>query len=162
MATLLNDQIWPFGHALCDRASLALVFLARQVYQEYLDLKDSPDQREILVSLAALVHLDDLDLTALQGLKVVIIYSFDVFQVLLYIYKKKKYNYSLVCFCVGDPGIPGTPGARGPPGPTTIGSVGQPGPPGPPGPMGPPGEINKQCCKKYPIGRFKDSRGVEV
>lgn len=90
MATLLNDQIWPFGHALCDRASLALVFLARQVYQEYLDLKDSPDQREILVSLAALVHLDDLDLTALQGLKVVIIYSFDVFQVLLYIYIKKK------------------------------------------------------------------------
>lgn len=67
-----------------------MVFLARQVYQEYLDLKDSPDQREILVSLAALVHLDDLDLTALQGLKVVIIYSFDVFQVLLYIYKKKS------------------------------------------------------------------------
>lgn len=56
---------------LDPRASLALVFLARQVYQEYLDLKDSPDQREILVSLAALVHLDDLDLTALQGLKAI-------------------------------------------------------------------------------------------
>lgn len=56
---------------LDPRASLALVFLALQVYQEYLDLKDSLDQREILVSLAALVHLDDLDLTAVQELKAI-------------------------------------------------------------------------------------------
>lgn len=52
------------------RVSLALAFLAHQVYQEYPELKGSWDQREIQVSPAALVHLDDLDLTALQDLKV--------------------------------------------------------------------------------------------
>lgn len=55
---------------VCDRESLALVCLELQVYQAYLDLKVCLDQRETLVSLAALVHLDDLDLMALQAPKV--------------------------------------------------------------------------------------------
>lgn len=55
---------------VCDRESLALVCPDLQVYQEYLDLKVCLDQRETLVSLAALVHLDDLDLMAVQAPKV--------------------------------------------------------------------------------------------
>lgn len=55
---------------LDPRVSLALAFLAPQVYQEYLEVKVSPDQREILVSLAAQVHLEDLDLMAVLELKV--------------------------------------------------------------------------------------------
>lgn len=55
---------------VCDRVSLVLAFLGPQVYQEYLEVKGSQDQRETLVSLAALVHLDDLDLMAVQGPKV--------------------------------------------------------------------------------------------
>lgn len=53
-----------------DRVSLVLAFLGPQVYQEHLDQKASRDQRETLVSLATLVHLDDLDLMVLQDLKV--------------------------------------------------------------------------------------------
>lgn len=60
-----------------DRVSLALAFLGPQVYQEDLDLKAFLDQRETLVSLAALVHLDDLDLTVLQDLKVFWSYVMD-------------------------------------------------------------------------------------
>lgn len=56
------------------RVSLALAFLARPVYLEYLELKASQDQREILVSPVALVYLDDLDLTELQELKVSLVY----------------------------------------------------------------------------------------
>lgn len=55
---------------VCDRENLALVCLDLQVYQEYLDLKVWLDQRETLGSLAVLVLLDDLDLMALQALKV--------------------------------------------------------------------------------------------
>lgn len=56
------------------RVSLALAFLVPQVYQEYPDLKVSPDQREILASLAAPVHPDDLDLTAVRDLKVSLVH----------------------------------------------------------------------------------------
>lgn len=56
---------------MCDRESLALVFLDHQVYQEYLELKVYLDQRETLVSLGALGHLDDLDLMVVQVPKVV-------------------------------------------------------------------------------------------
>lgn len=55
---------------MCDRVNLALDFLAHLVYQEYLELKVSLDQREILDSPAALVHQDDLDLMASQDPKV--------------------------------------------------------------------------------------------
>lgn len=55
---------------VCNRVSLALAFLAPQVYQEYPEVKDTQDQKEIPVSLVALVHLDDLDLMGLQALKV--------------------------------------------------------------------------------------------
>lgn len=55
---------------LDPRVSLALASLVHQVYQEYLDLKVSPDQREILASPAAPVHPDDLDLMVLRELKV--------------------------------------------------------------------------------------------
>lgn len=55
---------------MCDRESLALVCLDLQVYQEFLEQKVFLDQRETLVSLAALVHLDDLDLMAVQAPKV--------------------------------------------------------------------------------------------
>lgn len=55
---------------VCNRESLVWVFLALLVYQVYLDLKDSQDQREILVSLEDLVDLDDLDLMADLELKV--------------------------------------------------------------------------------------------
>lgn len=55
---------------VCDRVSLALDFLAHLVYQAYLDLKVSLDQRVILVSLEAPVHQDDLDLTVPQDPKV--------------------------------------------------------------------------------------------
>lgn len=50
--------------------SPALDSLALQVYQDYLDLKVSSDQKEILVFLAALVHRDDLALMVHQDLKV--------------------------------------------------------------------------------------------
>lgn len=46
--------------SLDPRVSLVLAFLAPQVYQVYLVPKGSLDQREILVSLAALAHLEDL------------------------------------------------------------------------------------------------------
>ncbi|KAG7218682.1 hypothetical protein INR49_019806 [Caranx melampygus] len=52
------------------RVSLALDFLAHLVYQEYLGLKVSLDQRVILVSLEAPVHQDDLDLMVPQDPKV--------------------------------------------------------------------------------------------
>lgn len=55
---------------LDQRVSLALDFLAPQVYQEYPEVTVSPDQRETLASLAAPVHLDALDLMDLQDLKV--------------------------------------------------------------------------------------------
>lgn len=55
---------------MCDRESLALVCLDLQVYPEFLEQKVFLDQRETLVSLAALVHLDDLDLMAVQAPKV--------------------------------------------------------------------------------------------
>lgn len=55
---------------MCDRESLALVCLDLQVYQEFLEQKVCLDQRETPVSLAALVHLDDLDLMAVQAPKV--------------------------------------------------------------------------------------------
>lgn len=56
---------------LDPRVSLALAFLALQVYQEYMDLKVSSAQKETLASLAAPVHLDDLDLMDLRDLKVI-------------------------------------------------------------------------------------------
>lgn len=52
------------------RASLASDSLVLQEHQEYLDLKVHMDPKEILVSLAALVHLGVLDLMALQDPKV--------------------------------------------------------------------------------------------
>lgn len=55
---------------MCDRVSLVLAFLVPPVYQEYPEVKGSQDQREILVSLVALVHLDDLDSMAHQDRKV--------------------------------------------------------------------------------------------
>lgn len=60
---------------LGPRVNLASVFLGLQVYQEYLDLKGSPVQRETLVSLAPLGHPDDLDLTVVQELKVSPVYQ---------------------------------------------------------------------------------------
>lgn len=48
--------------------------LAPQVYQGYLELKVSPDQREIPVSPAAPAHLVDLDLMALRELKVTLVF----------------------------------------------------------------------------------------
>lgn len=63
-----------FAH---DRVSLVLAFLGPQVCQEHLDLKASQDQRATLVSLATLVHLDDLDLMVLQDLKVFWSYVMD-------------------------------------------------------------------------------------
>lgn len=69
-----EDQEWMDSPASLDsldqRVSLALAFLDPQVCQECLDLKVSLDQREILVSLAAPVHPDDLDLMADRELKV--------------------------------------------------------------------------------------------
>lgn len=52
------------------RVSLALDFLALQVFQEYLDPKVSPDQREILASQAALVPQVGVVLMAVLDLKV--------------------------------------------------------------------------------------------
>lgn len=72
------DQVLMDSPASLDsqdqRVSLALASLAPQVYQEYLDLKVSLDQREILVSQEVPVHLDDLDLMAVRGLKVSPVY----------------------------------------------------------------------------------------
>lgn len=48
--------------------------LVLQVYQEYLEVKEYPDPREILVSLAALEHQGDLDLMVVQDLKVTPVY----------------------------------------------------------------------------------------
>lgn len=59
---------------LDPRVNLALASLALQAFLEYLEVKVFLDRREILVSLGALVHLDDLDLTALQELKVSPVY----------------------------------------------------------------------------------------
>lgn len=114
----------------------------------------------ILVSLASLVHREDLDLMVLQDLKVLYysqFFSLDInctvikeMFILLYVNCE---NYRPFLF-PGDAGTPGIPGARGPPGSVSIGSLGSPGPTGPPGPMGPPGEINfKQD--------YKSSRCVE-
>lgn len=48
--------------------------LVLQVYQECLELKEYRDPREILVSLVVLDRQDDLDLMALQELKVTPVY----------------------------------------------------------------------------------------
>lgn len=53
-----------------DRVNLALDSMVLQVYQEYPEVKEYLDQREILVSLVALDHQDDLDLMVAQDLKV--------------------------------------------------------------------------------------------
>lgn len=60
--------------SLDPRVSLASAFLAPQVYQEYLEVKVSLEPREILASLAAPVHLDDLDLMAVRELKVMLVH----------------------------------------------------------------------------------------
>lgn len=52
------------------RVSLALDFPALQVFQEYLDLKVSPDQRATLDSQEVPVPLDEPDLMVVQDLKV--------------------------------------------------------------------------------------------
>lgn len=56
--------------SLFVRVNPASASRAPQVYLEYLEVKVCLDQRETLVSLVALVHLDDLDLMAVQELKV--------------------------------------------------------------------------------------------
>lgn len=48
-----------------DRVNLDLGFLVLQVYWDNLGLRVSQDQRETLVSLEILVHLDGLVLTEL-------------------------------------------------------------------------------------------------
>lgn len=56
--------------SLDPRVNLDLASLVLQDYQEYPVEKVSLDQRETLVSRAALVHPDDLDLMEVQDLKV--------------------------------------------------------------------------------------------
>lgn len=63
---------------LDPRVSLASDFLVPQVCQGYLDLKASLDLREILVSLAALVHQDDPDLMGLRDQKVTPVHLADL------------------------------------------------------------------------------------
>lgn len=55
---------------VCDRVSLDMACLDLQVYQVHLERKVSQDQRETQDFLAALVHLDDLDLMVVQEQKV--------------------------------------------------------------------------------------------
>lgn len=72
------DLEWTASPASLDsldlKVNLALDSMVLQVYQEYPEVKEYLDQREILVSLVALDHQDDLDLMVAQDLKVTLVY----------------------------------------------------------------------------------------